>query len=96
VEKQFVKALFDLECDWEGLPPTYRIYVNDELFTERTFDFVDQYLVEMLQIEAPPGTYQVRIEPQKPCLAKFSTKNHRVSDGTGHWLDEHTLVINQA
>jgi len=94
VENHFVKALFDLECDWEGLPPTYRIYVNDELFTERTFDFTDVYLTEMLQIQAAPGTYTVKIEPQKPCLARFHTKNHRVTAGPGHWFDDTTLVIN--
>ena len=95
MENQFVKALFDLECDWEGLPPIYRVYVNDELFAERTFDFTNEYLTEMLQILAAPGTYTVIIEPQKPCLAKFRAKNHRVTAGPGHWLNENTLVINQ-
>jgi len=94
VKTRFVKALFDLDCDWEGLPPTYRIYVNDELFAERTFDFTDAYLTEMLQIQAPIGTYTVRVEPQKPCLAKFVTKNHRIAVGPGQWVDDATLMVN--
>ena len=66
MEPIFVKAHFDLYCDWEGLPPSYRVYVNDELFAERTYIWTDQYLNEMLQISAPPGRYQVRVELIKP------------------------------
>lgn len=93
MKKQFVKALFDLHCDWEGLPPSYRIYVNDELFAERTFYWVDDYLKETLQIEAPAGIYHVRFEPLKPNLAKFRLENHRVEHGSAKWVDPQTLEI---
>jgi len=89
----FVKAVFDLDCDWEGLPPVYRIYVNDELFTERTWCWTDQYLEEILQIQAPPGQYQVRVEPVGPNLAHFRATNHRVEYGPGRWLSPDMLEI---
>ena len=79
--------MFDLDCEWEGLPPTYRIYVNDELFAERTWTWVDHYLTEMLQISAPPGVYQVRVEPVSPHLSKFTATNHKVEYGPGCWRD---------
>lgn len=82
----FVKAWFDLDCEWEGLPPAYRVYVNDELFTERTWIWTDSYLSEMLQIAAEPGRYEVRVEPVGPALAKFSLTNHWVEYGPGEWI----------
>ena len=89
----FVKAVFDLDCDWEGLPPVYRIYVEDELFAERTWRWTDCYLKEMLQIQASPGRYQVRVEPVGPNLARFRASNHRVEYGPGRWLNSDTLEI---
>ena len=82
----FVKAFFDLDCEWEGLPPTYRVYVNDELFAERSWIWTDCYLSEMLQIQAPPGRYEVRVEPVGPNLARFTVANHRVEYGPAHWI----------
>jgi hypothetical protein len=96
METVFVKALFDLDCEWEGLPPVYRIYVNDELFAERTWTWTDHYLTEILQVEAPPGQYEVRVEPVKPCLATFRVGNHRIGYGPGQWLDGVFLKINHA
>lgn len=91
----FVKAVFDLDCDWEGLPPVYRIYVNDELFTERTWRWTQEYLEEMLQISAPPGQYRVRVEPVGPNLAQFRVANHRIEYGPGRWLNKEILEILQ-
>lgn len=81
--KKFVRVLADVNCDWEGLDPTYRVYVNNELFAERTFAWTDCYLEEMLQIEAKPGRYSLRWELVPPHLAKLSVENLRVDYGTG-------------
>ena len=78
-----MRVLADVDCEWEGLMPTYRVYVNDELFTERTWRWTDHYLEEMLQIEAEPGKYWLRWELVKPCLAKLSVTNVRVDLGPG-------------
>ena len=82
----FVKALFDLDCEWESFPPIYRIYVNDELFAERTWIWTDHYLEEMLQIAAAPGRYEVRVESVGPNLAEFTVTNPRVEYGPGQWI----------
>jgi hypothetical protein len=37
MSKKFVRVLADVDCEWEGLMPSYRVYVNDELFAERTW-----------------------------------------------------------
>jgi len=92
VQTVFVKAWFDLDCEWEGLPPVYRVWVNDELFTERTWIWTDQYLSEMLQIQAPPGRYEIRVEPVGPNLARFTASNHRVEVGPGEWIKKGRIL----
>ena len=82
----FVKAWFDLDCEWEGLPPIYRIYVNDELFAERTWIWTDHSLSEMLQILAPPGRYELTVRPVGPNLAQFTATNYRVELGPAQWI----------
>lgn len=81
--RHFVKVLFDVHCDWEGKAPNYRVFVNDELFTERTYAFTDSYLEEMLQIEAPPGKYHIRCELVPPAFAHLRIENMRVEFGPG-------------
>ena len=81
--RHFVKVLFDVHCEWEGKAPDYRVYVNDELFTERTYNFTDAYLEEMLQIEAPVGNYEIRCELVPPAIATLRVENMRVEYGPG-------------
>ena len=93
MESVFVRAHFDIDCEWEGLPPVYRVYVNDELFAERTWVWTDCYLEEMLQISAPPGTYRVRVETVEPTLGRFHTSNYRVGWGPGQFVKKGLLEI---
>ena len=81
--RHFIRVLFDVHCDWQGLAPDYRVFVNDELFTERTFNFSDAYLEEMLQIEAPPGNYKIHCELVPPAVAHLRVENMRVDFGPG-------------
>lgn len=62
MQKQSVQISYDVHCDWAGSPPRYRLYVEGELFTERTFNFVQSYLNEVIPITAVPGDYVVRYE----------------------------------
>jgi hypothetical protein len=79
--KQFIRLLCDVDCEWEGLNPIYRAYVNDELFAERTFRWTDSYLEELFQIEAEPGEYTIRYELVPPHLATLNVTNWRVDFG---------------
>jgi hypothetical protein len=93
VKRNFIKALFDLHCEWYDQAPSYRIYVNDELFAERTFVWKNEYLTEMLQITAPAGTYSVQIKPIEKNLGTFTVRNLRVEVGNGRWTNPTTLEI---
>lgn len=88
----FVKAVFDLDCEWSNITPSYRVYVNDEMFSERTWIWSTDYLEEILQIETVPGRYHVKIESLDP-EAKFIASNHRILHGPGQWIDRDILEI---
>jgi hypothetical protein len=79
--RHFIKVLCDIHCEWHGVAPDYRVFVNGELFTERTFNFTDAYLEEMLQIEAPEGNYKIYVELVPPALARLHVENMRVDYG---------------
>lgn len=94
--RHFIRVLCDIHCEWEGSAPDYRVYVNDELFTERTFNFSDAYLEEMLQIEAPEGNYQIRVELVPPVFARLKVENMRVDYGPASIKGGNILRIRNA
>lgn len=85
--KKFVRILSNIDCDWEGLAPIYRLYVNDELFAERTWRWTDCALEENLQIEANPGEYTIRYELLSPNLATLRVGNLSVAYGPAEIVD---------
>jgi hypothetical protein len=80
---EFVVATCDVRCSWNESdpPPRYRCYVNDELFTERTWIWRNVYLEENLQILAEPGKYRVRYEIVDPESAAIAFSNLRIDSG---------------
>jgi hypothetical protein len=89
--KKFVRVVADVHCDWQGLAPTYRVYVNDELFAERTWIWTEDYLEEALQILAKPGKYHIRYELVPPNLAQLHVTRLRVTQGPGN-IKNNTLL----
>ena len=91
MHKEYVRVVCNVYCRWEGLPPNYRVYVNDELFTERTYIWHNKYLEESVSIEALPGDYVVRYELHGN--GTLTAKNPRVTIGTAEFVDNNTLRI---
>lgn len=89
MQTEFVMVECDVWCDWQGQPPRYRAYVNDELFTERTWLWEDAYLNENFQIQAAPGTYQIRYESLDG--ARLTVSNWRVISGPGA-VNQHGML----
>ena len=87
----FCKVSFDLFCD-KGNKPRYRLYVNDELFVERTYIWTDnKYLRENLQIEASSGEYIIRLEKLDKC--KMYIRNTKADYGPVEILNSTTFRI---
>ena len=82
----------DLHCKWERSPPIYRLYVNDELFSERNYIWqAGEYLRENLVLNAPSGNYKVRIET--PSDFNFKLRNLRCTHGNAQIIDNETFKI---
>ena len=88
-----MRVLADVDCEWEGLNPIYRVYVNDEMFAERTWRWTTEYLQEILPIYGEPGKYTLRWELVEPHLAQLKVNNVRVDYGPGQMLNDRTLRI---
>jgi hypothetical protein len=81
MNKKFVIVQCDVHCEWKKHPPVYRVYVEDELFAERTFIWDNQYLIENLQILADPGKYSIRFELVGKSSAELRVENIRIATG---------------
>jgi hypothetical protein len=79
--KTYICVEAEIHCRWNEEPPVYRAYVNDELFTERTFIWTDCYLIETLQLAVAPGKYQIRVEKIGNNSADFEVRQLKVAQG---------------
>lgn len=85
----FCKVSVDVFC--EKGHPSYRLFVNEELFTERQFLYEESFLREHLQIEGPPGMYQIRLE--KLGKGKLFLRNTRAEIGDIKIIDTQTFKL---
>lgn len=92
--QEYVRVVCNVYCRYEGLPPIYRVYINDELFTERTWIWAeDTYLREEIQIEAEPGEYQIKYELVPPNLAELIVSKPVVAYGPAKITEQGRLRI---
>ena len=83
MSREHVMVKCDVYCNWQNQPPVYRLFVNDELFAERTYIWQEQYLEELIPVYAEPGEYHIRYELVPPSQGTLVIKNQRVSSGPG-------------
>ncbi len=72
--------------------PRYRLYINDELFSERCYRFEsDMYLTEQLFVTKKEGTYKIKIES----ISGFSFKlrNLRCKYGTAQIINDEVFKL---
>lgn len=71
----------DVYCQWSDVAPAYRIYVDDDMITERAFRFPgdDFFIKEYLTCNLDPGLHSLRLEQCSP-NGQFSIKNIVVDD----------------
>lgn len=81
MQTHYVRVLCDIHCKSNDRNARYRVYVDDELFAERTWIWEGVYLEEALQLEAPVGKYPLRFELVEPDVGKLKVKNIRIDHG---------------
>jgi hypothetical protein len=71
---------FDVHCYYKDqIGPRYRVYVDNDLITERTFDYGTNFHVEeTVIIEAFAGRHHFRVENVDPTLGTFVVENLKV------------------
>jgi hypothetical protein len=93
MSKQFIRVLCDVQCNWSGPAPRYRVFVNDELFAERSYNWQDSYLEELIQIDATTGEYPIRYELLAHENAQLTVTNMRVAHGNAE-INDGVLRVN--
>ena len=80
--RRHAELTFQVHCYYSGENPRYRIYVDEDLITERTFvwNSDNQYIEEHVIIDAPIGQHTLRVENVDPQLGTF-TIEHILLDG---------------
>lgn len=95
MEKTINKSVIlsvDIHCNWEVNPPMYRLYVNDELFTERNYIWqASEFVTENLSLNAPPGEYKIKIET--PSDFNFKIRNLQVKYGKAQLLNDSRFIL---
>lgn len=90
------KLSVDVYCQWVGYPPAYRVYVDGDLITERTYiwDGESQFVREHLVVNTGAGQHSIVVEPivVAGMLANFIVKNLQV-DGQPKPLVNNTFTI---
>jgi hypothetical protein len=95
--KKHVSVTADVYCTWSGNPPIYRLYVNNQLFAERTYIWRGGYLTECFHVHAEPGDYVIRYETVTDSTASILIENLRITHGvdTAYIQDNMLRIIDE-
>lgn len=91
----------EVTCHWSVDPPSYRIYVNEDLLTERTFAWAGYqfYIKENLAVDIPAGMHNLRLENLGP-NGKFILRNFQIDGNASNEIflkeNENTIDWNFA
>lgn len=79
---QDLKIEVDILCEWQTEPQAYRLYINDDLYTERTYVWrnPNQWVREMLVAELAHGKHTIKILPVNGKFHGFKLANFAIND----------------
>jgi hypothetical protein len=90
-----VSISVDVWCDYDDfVKPAYRVYVNSDMLTERSFIWksASQYIREHIEVNLSPGTHHITIENLTPEMAAYRIENVQV-DGVTVAATSPTIAI---
>lgn len=95
MSKRSIIVQADVECIVSGPAPYYRAWLDQELFTERTWRFEPhQSLEEIWQIKACPGRYKLRYELVGP--GRITVTQWKVLQGSAGITPQGELVVHSS
>lgn len=76
-----VSISVDVWCEYTGDSPVYRVYIDGDMLTERTFiwNTAAQYIREHIEVNLSSGVHWLTIENCSPGNATFRTENMQVN-----------------
>ena len=91
------QVICDVYCHHVSDDTRYRLYVNDELFTERTWIWHEHYLEESIVVVGQPGRYRIRYELVSPTVSELEIRDPRLGQFTGQAVlhQDRTLELAQ-
>lgn len=72
----------DVYCQWVTTPFAYRLYIDEDLLTERTYIWnnTEQYIVEQIVVNLEPGIHSLKVEHVGSQINKFRTNNFKINN----------------
>lgn len=89
-----VSISVDVWCNYDDfVKPAYRVYVDSDMLTERTFIWksATQYIREHIEVNLASGSHYLTIENLTPEMAKYRIDNIQV-DGTAVTATSETIA----
>jgi hypothetical protein len=89
-----VSISVDVWCNYDDfVKPAYRVYVDSDMLTERTFIWksVSQFIREHIEVNLLPGTHYLTIENLSPEMASYRIENIQV-DGSAVTATSETIA----
>jgi hypothetical protein len=87
-----VKLTADVHASWSDTAPRYRVYVDQDLMTERDFVYpgAEIYITEHILVNLMPGGHTVKIE-------QINGDNIQVKNITvdGQLIESHEFVVTE-
>ena len=79
---QDLRIEVDVLCDWQVEPQAYRLYINDDLYTERTYIWhnPNQWVREIIVAELAPGHHTIKIQSVDSKFPVFRLANFSINN----------------
>ena len=91
---QDLRIEVDILCEWQTEPQAYRLYIDNDLYTERTYIWRNphQWVREILVAELPPGKHTIQIQPVNSKFPGFRLANFAL-DNKFQTLENGTFTV---
>lgn len=85
----------DVYCEPFSLPQAYRLYIDGDLLTERTYVWQnpDQFVREHIVVYLESGFHEIRIEPVTPGFIGFTYKNFHLNKKLAGTVNNRFVIV---
>lgn len=90
-----VEISAEIHCEWDQQAPVYRVYVDQDLLTERTYRWInpEQFVCERIIVNLEPGIHKLEIQSVNPAdQSKFSVRNVHVNHQLVPYVNNQIII----